>query len=558
MADDRKEFIDEVKNRFEYLKSERQKREGDWKSVQQFVAPSIFDWDNPHNKSPQRPERYTSRPTNYLKTLRSGITGYSISPNIAWLKLGFENLDLATAHGAKDWLEAVEKVLYAEFNRSNLYPQNSKYIEFAATYGHAVMLIDEQLTENRLRFTNLNTQETFLDINEFDEVDTVFRRFVMSLKNASTLFGEDKLSGTRRMDLKDKKKWNNEITILHAVYKRDEYNDESTKATDMEYASIFIDYDGDHLIEESGYNEFPYAVFIWDTINGTAYGDSPAINALDDIVQLNMIDRAKMRIAQMSAFPAFNTPESMREEVGVVPNGHNYYKNKDELIFPINTGQNFPITLEAQRDMENRVKDWFYVDYFLALMNQRPQDLTATYVMQLQGEKAAVLSDLVVNLNNALTKIIQRSFNILWRQRKIPQPPEAINGSGAQLKVDFIGPLAQAQKKFHESAGINQGLQLIGAVGQLSPVAMDVIDFDQTLKSGLDGMGFPQSAIREDRDIEELRKERAQQEAAMQQQQQAMAQQEAIMENYGQMNEPVKQGSAIDQMNKVMQGQGVM
>jgi len=550
----KKEFVDEIKSRFEYLKSERQKREGDWKEVQRFVAPSVFDWDNPGNKTPKRPDRHTSRPTNYLKTLRSGVTGYSISPNIAWLKLGFENFDISGAHGVKDWLEEVEKVLYAEFNRSNLYPQNSKFIEFAATYGHSVMLIDEQLDENRLRFMNLNTQETYLDINEHDEVDTVFRRFVMTLKNAASMFGEENLSDTRRQDLKDKKKWYNEITILHAVYKRDNFTGDN-KAKNMPYASVFVDLDRDHLIDESGYREFPFAVFIWDTINGTAYGESPAINALDDIRYLNVIDESKMKMTQMSADPAYNVPESMMEEAQVVPHGYNYYTKKEEMIYPINPGQNFPITLETHKDVENRVKDWFYVDYFLALMNQRPQDLTATYVMQLQGEKAAVLSDLVVNLNNALTKIIQRSFNILWQQRKIPQPPEAIKGSGAQLKVDFIGPLAQAQKKFHESAGINNGLQLIGAVAQMTPTAMDVIDFDQTLKSGLGGIGFPQNAIREDRDIEALRKERAQQEAERAQKEEMQQQQEAVMNNYDKMNKPTQPGSAIDQMDKMMQMQ---
>jgi len=552
---DKKEFVDELKNRFEQLRDERRKRESDWKEVQRYVAPSVYSWDNPHDKTPKRPPRFTSRPTNFLKTLRSGITGYSISPNIAWQKLGLENNGTGEGYGVKDWLEVVEKTLYAEFNRSNLYPQVSKFVEFAATCGHAVMLIDEQLADKKVRFTNLNLQELYLDINEYDEVDTVFRRYVMTLKNAASLFGKEKLSNSRQEDLKDKKKWRNEILILHAVYRRLDFDGESRSAGNMPYASVYLEEEQDHLIHESGYNEFPFAVFVWDSVNGTAYGESPAIQALDDIKLLNIIDEAKMKITQLSAEPPYNVPDSMKGPPSVVPNGYNYYIKPNEIVTPINTGQNYPITLDIQREIENRVKDWFYVDFFLALMNERPAKMTATYVMELQGEKAAVLSDLVVNLNSALTKIIQRTFNLLLKQGKIPPPPDSLADTGAQLKIDFIGPLAQAQKKFHESVGISQGIQLIAAVGNISQTALDIVDFDETLKNGLEGMGFPQIAIREDRDVQEMRKERARQEERAQRQAMAVEQQKNMAAGNGMPNVSMPQeGAPMDALNRQITG----
>jgi hypothetical protein len=549
-----KELVDELKTRLEYLRTVRAKFEGDWKEAQNLVAPSLFSWDSPGEKTPKRPKRFTSRPTNFLDTLRSGIIGYSISPNISWLKLGFEEPEHADKYGAKDWLEAVEAALYAEFNRSNLYKQTSSFIENAAVYGHAVMLIDEKLSDNKLRFTNFNVGEIWLDVDEYDEVDAVFRRYSMTLKNAAAFFGEDKLHDTLKLDLKDKKKWNNEVTILHAVYRRECADEESVSSKKMKYASVYIDEGRDHLIEEGGYMEFPFAVFIWKTVSGTPYGESPAIHAMSDVKLLNIVNESEIKIVQMSAEPALNVPDDMREATNVVPGGYSYYKEKDQIISPIKTGENYQIAINAEEKIEKRVKDWFHVDFFLALMNERPANITATYVMELQGEKAAVLSDLVVNLNEALTKIIQRSFNLLWRQRKIPQPPESLAGEGAQLKVDFMGPLAQAQKKYHESAGIGQGISLIGAVANLSQDALDVVDFDQTLKSGLTGMGFPQASIREDKDIEELRRRRAEAQAQMQQQAAAMEQQKQLMGNYGKLNEPVKPGSAIDEMNKQMAG----
>lgn len=558
MRRDDREQIEDLKSQFEYLKTVRAKREADWKEVQQYVAPSAFNWEDPRDKTPKRPRRFTSRPTHFLKTLRSGIVGYSVSPNIVWQKLGFENLAHMDLYGVKDWLEEAERVLYAEFKRSNLYPQVGKFIEYAGTYGHAVMLIDEQLTENRLRFTAHPISELYLDINEFDEVDTVFRYFTMTLRNAAAFFGEENLHEARKADLKDRKKWNREITVIHAVYRRQEFDGDSPSAADMPYASVYVDEGQDHILLESGYREFPYAVFVWDQISGTAYGESPAINALDDVKLLNKHEEARIKISQMSAEPFYNVPESMRgQPLSVVPNGFNYYSKPDEIIKPVQTGFNYPVTLEVTREIENRVKDWFHVDFFLALQHERPANMTATYVMELQGEKAATLSSLVVNINAALAKIIERSFNILWRQRKIPPPPASLAQSGAQLKVDFTGPLAQAQKKYHESAGIAQGIQLIGALAKLEQSALDVVNFDRALKAGLEGAGFPQNAINEESDIEEARAARAALQARIRQQALAMEQQKAIMGNYHQLNEPVQPGSALEELNRQAPGGAV-
>ena len=553
-----KERVADLKRQFDRLKEERDKRLPDWKDVQKYVAPSTLNWDNPKDKIPKRSKRFTGRPTQYARTLRTGLVGYSISPNIVWMKLTFEDAHhLDKIHGAKDWLESVERILYAEFKRSNLYQQSGPMIEAAVQYGHGLMHIDEVIGEGRLRFTNMKTQEIYLDVDEFDEVDTVFRRYSMSLTNAANFFGKENLSKTQQDELEQLKTngTDKEITIIHAVFKRDEYNEKSTDTKNMPYASIYFDEHEDRILKESGYSEFPFAVFIWEPVTGTPYGESPSIHAMDDIRMLNKLDEQILKIAQMAGSPAYNVPDTMRGQANVVPNAYNYYKKHEEIITPVNSGLNFPITLEIYNQKTDQVKDWFHVDFFLALQQQNVSKMTATYVMELQGEKAAVLAPLVVNINTALTKIIQRSFNLLWNQRKIPQPPSGLARSGAQLKVDFLGPLAQAQRKYHESAGIGQALGIIGAVAQIAGhTALDVVDFDATLKKGLEGVGFPQEAIRENDDIEMLRKQRAEQQAQQQQQAAAMEQQKALLGNYNKLNETVKPGSAIDEMNKQMGG----
>jgi hypothetical protein len=512
------------------------------------VAPSVFNWGNPSDKVPKRPIRFTSRPTNFLQTLVSGITGYSISPNIIWQKISLDRTDQLDLYGVKDWLEEIERILYAVFARSNLYVQTKKFVEYAVTYGVGVMLIEEDRPAGQVRYRTIRPADFYLDVDEFDQVDTVYRYFVMTLKAAAAFFGEDALPPVRRKELEDKKNWNSELRIIHAVYKRQKFDRDSPAPQHMPYASVYIEESEDHLLQEGGYREFPYAVFTWDPIPGTPYGESPAIQALDDIKLLNKIDESRIKIAQMSADPAFNVPDEMRAHENVVPRGYNYYRDPTKIMTPIETGTNFPINLEIGRSIEERVKDWFHVDFFLSLQREnRPANMTATYVMQLQGEKAAVLSDMITALNGALSKIVQRTYNILYRQFSLPQAPDALLRSGdSHLKIDFVGPLAQAQKKFHESAGIETGINLLGAVAKIAgPTALDVVDFDQMVKTGLEGAGMSQRIIREDEDIAAIREARAQMEAQAQQQAAAMEQQKNILGNLNKLNERVEPGSPL-------------
>ena len=551
MKGNKEETLRDLTSRYEALRQERVQFEPRWTEAQEFVDSAILSWNN-LGAVPKQPNRYSSLPCNYLNVLVNGLVGYSISPNIVWFKLSLADQRQLDEYGVKDWLEECERVMLAKFNSSNLYTQAAKFINDAAVIGHAVLLIDEDLKQHRLRFTKMPANEIYLDINEYGEVDTIFRRYNMTIRNAVVFFGEDKVSQKVREDYKDVKKWNNKIEIIQAVMPRTEYNPDFLDNLNKPYAVFWIDNSNHEIIDESGYDDNPYAVFEWDRFPGFAYGASPAMNAICDIKGLNIAKKTSWTIAQTSAEPPMKISEDIRE-VNITPRGHTYITSADQIIEPIRTGENYPITLQVLEDMKQDIKDWFNVDFFL-MLQQKTSQMTATEVMELQGEKAATLSNLIVNLNEALLKIIQRSFDILMKAGDLPPVPVALQGTAASMKVDFIGPLAQAQKKYHTMGGTLQAIQTAGPILQMFPNAGDFIDGDELMKSALEGQGMPQNVIREDKDVDKIRQERAlaQQEAEAQQQQLAMAQ--SLMQNANKMNTPVQQGSLMDELNNQLVG----
>jgi hypothetical protein len=292
---------------------------------------------------------------------------------------------------------------------------------------------------------------------------------------------------------------------------------------------------------------------MWKKTMGKKYGMSPAMAAVNDIKLLFKGTESLMEVAQLSANGPMNVPAELQGKEQIIPGGRNYYTSPDQMISPIQVGTNFPITLEITKDMQEAIKEWFHVDFFLMLQQQSRQ-MTATEVIELQGEKAAVLSNMVSNLNAALQKIVQRSVDILFKQGKMPPLPYALENSKTALKVDFIGILAQAQKKAHQTSGIMQGIQIIGAMAQLAQAvpqiaeAFDYVNAGEILKRGLEGSGISQLAINEEEDVQKIRQARAEAQAAQQQLALQQQQQQDIMKNFKSLNEPVNPAGALAQM----------
>jgi hypothetical protein len=477
------------------------------------------------------------------------------------MKLTMSDQRLTERYGVKDWLEEVEKLLYGEFNRGKIYRELPGMIRNAATFGHGLILIDENIAENRIRAMNVNIAETFLDIDEGGDITTVYRRFTMTLKQAAEFFGEDRLNKQYKKDYEDRKKWRDEVPVVHAVFPRAERDREKNDRKNKPFASVFLDAEHNEIIEESGYDTFPYAVFVWDRKPGSAYGLSPAIEALDEVRTLNMSRETLLQVAQMSAHPVIVIPNHLKGDDEILPDRHIYLNPGEQVPVAINVGANYPITMEITRDFEQNIRNIFHVDFFLMLQQQQGlSQMTATAITGLQGEKAAVMGDLVAGLNLALKTIVKRSYNILMARGRLPEPPAAIRESDALLDVEFTGVLAQIQKRHYETPQIVNSIGIISQIaklGQLVPEArkaLAFIDFAELLKTGLNGESLPQKIIRENDDVEAIWAAEAQAQQQAARQQAAMEERKMMMSNYGKLNEPVQPGSAIAQIDTALQG----
>jgi hypothetical protein len=412
-----------------------------------------------------------------------------------------------------------------------------------------------------VRYYVPETQELYFDNNETGETETVFRSYWTTVENAVNHYGRAAMHGDilRTYDEEEAGERTfsgaSSMKLLHAVFLRRTGKPDSLEtAGNKKWASVTVDIKNRHVIRESGYDEFPYALFFWEKTN-KPYGISPTIKAANDIALYQTAMEETLRVAQLSANPPKIVPDKYRGKENFNPGGISYVRSMDAVPQQLNMGDNFPITLEVTRMLSQNIKEWYNVDFFLMLRQyQNVQNMTATAVAALQGEQAALLSALVANLFEGLDRIIQRTFNILAKRRMLPPLPFALREAGGALKVDFQGVLAQAQKAAYEYAGIEDVLSIASEFMGFAKAdpnwgkAVNWLNPETVFKKAIESRGAPAGLLRTREEYARFIAGIEEKEEAMAARQAQAAESQALLQNAKNLNQPVQPDSMLSGM----------
>ena len=111
-----------------------------------------------------------------------------------------------------------------------------------------------------------------------------------------------------------------------------------------------------------------------------------------------------------------------------------------------------------------------------------------------------------------LGPLIEREIDLLARANLLPPVPEEM-AAGAEYDIEYLSPLSTAARA-ESSLALQRGLAQAAPFIQLDPSAGDWIDAEDAVKTILRGNGAPNSAIRSEEEVDAIREQRAQQQAA--------------------------------------------
>ena len=513
--------------RWGHLRSERATWWSHWQEVTTYLLPRngrYFVQDR--NKGHRRHNSiYDNTGTRALRTLGAGMMAGATSPARPWFRLGTVDPELNKFSPVKLWLNDVTERMQLVFQKSNTYRTLHSMYEELGAFGTAGSIILPD-TKTAIHHYPVTIGEYAIATDYQGRVNTLYREFQKTVGELVREFGYNKCS-TSVKNLFDRGSLDTYITVIHAIEPRDDRERDFNKKdnTNMAYKSCYFEQggDGDQVLRESGYKEFPAVVPRWGVAGGDIYGNSPGMEALGDIKQLQHEQLRKAQGIDYQTKPPLQVPSYMKNrDVDSLPGGVTFVdgqQGKIETAFNVNL--NLDHLLRDIIDVRQRINSSFYADLFLMLANATDTRMTATEVAERHEEKLLMLGPVLERLHNELLDpLIDITFNRMLENNLIPPAPEELQGM--ELNVEFVSMLAQAQRAIGTNS-VDRYVNSMGLVAQMKPDVLDKFDVDSWADNYADMLGVDPSLIVPGPEVARVRQARAQQ-------QQAMAQAEATQQ----------------------------
>ena len=429
-----------------------------------------------------------------IGTLASGMVSGLTSPSRPWFKLGLPDPDLMEYAPVNQWLDVVQNRIQDIYSKSNIYGCLYSAYEEIATFGTAAVFLQEDF-KDVIRGRVYTIGEYSYGTGSDGRVNAFYRRFWMTVAQLVEEFGLDNVSPARQTAFR-----NNSPDIWCLINQLVEVNDtrmpEYKDYRNMQYRSIYWE-DGammDSYLRIGGYEEFPVLAPRWSTTTtADAYGRSPGWKMLGNVKMLQKMQKNKLIALDKMTNPPVQVDASVQGEANMVPGGITKFSTQlpNAGVKPAYQVQIDIGALEAAiQTTQQMIKRQAFSDLFLMMIDaERGSPITATEVAERQSEKLTILGPVLERLENELLNpLIDRTFAIMLRNKLVPPAPKEIQGM--ELRVQYISILSQAQKMVGTSS-VQQLLQFIGGIAQMSPSVVDNVDFDQTVREYAKMLGTP-------------------------------------------------------------------
>ena len=497
--------------RLDKLKVQRSTWEQHWQEIGEYIIPRKADVTKTRSSGDKRMDNvYDGTGIHAAEMLSSSLHGMLTNPSMNWFDLAYLDEELNTDDEAKEYLESVTQIMHREFQRSNFAEQVHELYHDLITFGTGVMFITDAPEDDGVRFATRHISECYLAEDDYGRVDTVFRKFKMSVRALARQFGEEVIGDKMRAKLE--RNPYEEVPVVHIVMPRDERDVRKADANNKPFASIYIEPGQKIILRESGFNEFPYVAprFLKASFE-MGYGRSPAMTALPDVKMINAMSRTTIIAAQKQVDPPLMVPDDgFILPVRTKPGGLNFYRSGSrDRIEPLNIGANNPLGLNLEEQRRQAIRSAFYVDQLV--LGAGPT-MTATEVVQRTEEKMRLLGPVLGRLQaEMLQPMIERVFQLLVRQNKLPPAPQDI--VDRNLDIEYVSPLAKAQRQSDVQA-IMRLFELLSPLASIDPGVFDHLDTDGLVRYMLRTLSIPASVTKGVDDVASARSSRQEQETA--------------------------------------------
>lgn len=527
-----KEDAETIIKKAEALESELNLFKDHWERNARYFKPQL-DLYEQHPHSPDSTGfagLFDTTGIESLDTFANGMIAEVFSSNEKWMLFvpqdDFEQID----DDGRKWYNKCSELALTYLGRSNFYQSIKPCVTDMGCGGTGSLFVQRgQKKPLKFKYDRLGT----FAIEEDGEGD-VRTHFVWRKYNAAEmadLFGEDNLGSKAKKALKAQREGGEKETfhVIHACFPR---GTNGIEAKEKPFASIYVCKEDKHVLEQGGFDFFPFSAPRAEIWNDYVYGLAPATKALPAMRELNCLRKNVHEGVHLMVKPPWLVPAGMVDEVHNYPNGvtvfdeRSPHKPEQQTIkADVRAG------LELIDNIAEQVRGFFHASLFEAVA-EKDKQMTAREVASIEN---AALRRFLPNFNQItteLTPIFQNVFIILYNEGAFPEPPESVKifpqgpsmpGTIPLPKVEFTSRIALAMRLIENNA-IDRTLERLLPMMEINPEIADNFDLDQMIREAARNDGISEDIIKK---IGDVQRERAERNAQIQQQQEMMMAEQA-------------------------------
>jgi len=440
-----------------------------------------------------------------------------------WFRLKLEDEDLNHIPAVREWIELVERQLYNAFNRpeAGFVPvMHEGYIDISC-FGTGGPYIHDGGPRGAI-FIAAPISGLYLGENDEGRLDTYMwvrrlpAREIQRRYGAGALPAADKAveAGTPE----------DRIPVLRTVMPNTDYTMGKLGLRGFPWASVHVAMEEERILSKGGYEERPFAIARWDKEPGETYGRGPGIAALPDTKMANEMGRSTIISAQKRTEPPVAIPsDGVVSQLQMQPRGVSivqsaYMMGGRPPIFELDGGGDPGIGVEMIEMRRQSIRSAFHWE--LLQLIQEPY-MTATHIERLTEIQQRVTSPILGRLHSELLEpAVERVFGIELRNGRLPPIPAEL--FGRSLRVEYISPVARAQKNFEANAA-RRVLAAAAEYSAFDPSVLHNVDADAAIRVIAEAEGTPTTMMRDAREVEAIRQAEREQAAEQEKMSQVLA-----------------------------------
>jgi hypothetical protein len=482
-----------------------------WEDIEKYVVPyrGMFfkDERDEHTIEWFKRQIYDDTAVEAASTLAASINGALTSFVSRWFGLAFRNEELNEDHDVQIWLEQVTEIAYQALEDSDFSLEISETYTDLVGFGTSVLIEEEEEDEGKhegLDFQSIPIKHAFFDVDAKGKVIYFYRRHLWTPLQIVDKFGkdnvpEDIVEQSESTDTPEKKE------VIFIVFPRAGY-----KTTDVSgqlgpllrpYGSAYIMVKDSTLLgHEGGYYEMPAFVPKWRKTNDSQWGNSPAMLVMSDIKTLNdLVELTLSQLAKTVDPPSFTTERGLLSDLDLEPSGLTVVRSKEDFWQYQSTAKFEPGELRIEK-LQASIRRAFMVDQLelkeSPAMSATEANIRYELMQRLLGPTLGRLK------SDLFDPLIERTINILHRTGKLPERPALIAELGGEFDIQYVGPLAKAQRSQTALAMQNWAATVVETSTQLANINPEAAtqlvataDWDAWADELADILGVPASVM---------------------------------------------------------------